>query len=364
MRVAFTFEQCWHRVPGGTATSALGQARALLALDDVELVGVSARHAAPPDESFLPPVPVRQVPLPRVAMYESWQRLRLPRIEGTTGTVDVVHATGVAVPPCRAPLVVTVHDLAFLRFPGHATRHGQRFFERALDRTRRHATLVLCPSQATADDCERAGIDAARLRVVPWGVDSTRATSEEVDAVRGHYDLPERFVLFVGTIEPRKNLRRLLAAWADLRGTPHLPLVLVGPSGWNENLHTELAALGNRVRSLGFVPPGPLRALYAAAAVVCYPSIFEGFGLPVLEAMAQATPVVTSARTACSEVVADAGVLVDPRSPDDIRLGIERLLDDPAGAAELGRRGRERALGFTWERVGRQTRDAYREVSG
>jgi len=307
---------------------------------------------------------VREVPLPRVAMYESWQRLRLPRTEWTTGPVDVVHATGVAVPPCRAPLVVTVHDLAFLRFPGHATRHGQRFFERALERTRRHAALVLCPSQATADDCERAGIDGARLRIVPWGVDGEQATADEIDGVRFRYDLPERFALFVGTIEPRKNLRRLLTAWRHLPDRVSLPLVLVGPPGWNENLQDELALLGDRVRTLGFVPPGPLRALYAASTVVCYPSIFEGFGLPVLEAMAQATPVVTSARTACAEVVGDAGVLVDPRSPDDIRLGVEALLDDPTGAAELGRRGRERALEYTWERVGRQTRDAYREVIG
>ena len=128
-------------------------------------------------------------------------------------------------------------------------------------------------------------------------------------------------------------------------------LVLAGPSGWNESIDAQLAALGARVRPLGFVGHADLDALFAGATVFCYPSVREGFGLPVLEAMAQGTPVVTSAGTSTAEVAGDAAVLVDPLDVDAIAGAIDELLDDPAEAARLGAAGRERAKSFTWERT-------------
>lgn len=360
-----TVEQCWHRVPGGTATSILGTLAALDRRGDLDIVGVAARHRDPAREPFRPPVPVSHLPLPRPLLYETWHALRRPLVERATGPVDLVHATAVAIPGTRAPLVVTIHDLAFLAEPDHATRHGNRFFRRGTELARRHAQLVLVPSQATAAECRAAGFDPDRIRIVPWGVDTAAATADDVAEVRARHGLHRPFVLFVGTVEPRKNLTAVFDAVASLKGRD-VELVLVGPDGWNEDLRPRLRALAASdiaVRQLGFVPAGDLPGLYAACAAFCYPSLREGFGMPVLEALAQGAPVVTSAGTATEEVAGDAAVLVDPRDHRALRDALAQILDDPAAAAELRRRGRRRAADFTWERTAELTASAYAEVA-
>ncbi len=356
-RVAVTLEQCWHRVPGGTAVAALESVAALLAHRDLDLVGVSARHRADPPDPWRPPIPVRSLPLPRAAMYEAWHRLRRPVVERVTGEVDVVHATSAAIAASRAPLLVSVYDLAYLRHPDHATR--QSFFLRSLELTRRHADLVVCPSQATADDCSVHGIAAERIRVVPLGVGGPVATPDEVVAARYRYGLPDRYVLWVGTLEPRKNLRRLVQAF-DRLGPRGVALVLVGPEGWGEPIDDVQPRV--EVHRLGFVPDAALRSLYAGAAVFCYPSLSEGFGLPVLEAMHQGAPVVTSIDTATAEVTGNTGMLVDPESIDQIAEAVGDLLGDEAAADAVGRAGQERAASFTWERTAALLADLYREL--
>jgi glycosyltransferase involved in cell wall biosynthesis len=363
VRVALTLEQCWHRVPGGSATSILALADALQRRGDVDLVGVAARHRGPAPEAFAPTIPVRHLPVPRLLLYETWHALRWPLVEDVTGPVDVTHATAVAVPGTRAPLVVTVHDLAFLAERGHATRHGQRFFERGTELTRRWADLVLVPSEATAQECVDAGIGRDRLRVVPWGVTPVEVTATDVDDARRRHRLDRPYVLFVGTVEPRKNLPRLVEAMG-LLDRSDVELVMVGADGWNEDLGRLLAALPGQARSLGFLPWADLAPLYAGAAAVAYPSLREGFGLPALEAMAQGAAVVTSSGTATEEVAGDAAVLVDPRSARSIADGLDRVLSDPQAAADLGRRARARAADFTWERAAELTAAAYGEVAG
>jgi len=363
--VAVTVEQCWHRVPGGTATSILGTLGALGRRPELDLVGVAARHRQPPPVPFRPSVPVAHLPLPRLALYESWHTVRWPAVERATGPVDVVHATAIAIPPTRAPLVVTIHDLAFLAEPGHATRHGSRFFRRGTQLARRHARLVLVPSEATATECRDAGFDPARIRVVPWGVTLQEVNDDDVAAVRVRYGLIRPFVLFVGTIEPRKNLGTVIAAMTTLAGRD-LDLVLVGPQGWNEDLDQRLESLvgsGIGVKRLGFVAPDELPALYAACAAFCFPSLREGFGMPVLEAMAHGAAVVTSAGTATAEVAGDDALLVDPRDHEQVGSALARLLDEPALVEGLRRRGRARAATFTWERTAELTAAAYAEVS-
>jgi glycosyltransferase involved in cell wall biosynthesis len=363
MRVAITMDQSWAAVPGGIATSTNELARALVALDDVEVVGVAAAHRRPPAAGWTPEVPVRHLPLPRIPLWESWHRLRRPRVELATGPVDVVHGTILAIPAARAPLVVTIHDLAFRRYPEHFTSRGVAFFRRALELARRHARLVTCPSQATVRACVEMGFEPERLRHVPWGVRAEAATDEEVEELRDRRGLPERYALFCGTIEPRKNLPRLLRAFGQVR-CDELTLVIAGPQGWNEDIADDLRALGSRARWLGPVARGELGALYAGAELAVYPSLSEGFGLPVLEAMAQGTPVVTSAGTAMEEVAHEAAILVDPLDVGSIAEAIDRLASDRAEASRLGAAGRRRASEYTWGRTAGAMVAVYREALG
>lgn len=355
MRVAYTIEQCWHRVPGGTAVAALELARELSQRPGVEVVGVAARHSEPPPDPWRPPIPVRHLPLPQLALYEGWHYLGRPHVERATGPVDVIHATGVAVPPRSAPLVVTVHDLSYLVYPKHFSRAGLRFFRRALELVRVRADLVLCSSEATLEHCVQVGLPPERLRHVPLGVYTERADEADVARVRERYGLAGPYVLWTGTVEPRKNLRGLLAAWELVHTDAEL--VLVGPRGWNEELQP---APG--VKMLGFVPGDDLRALYAGAEVFCFPSLMEGFGFPVIEAMAQGTPVVTSAGTSTEELAQDAGLLVDPRDPGSIAAALQRVLREPSLARELREAGARRAAEYTGERSADLVLAAYEEV--
>ncbi len=363
MRVAVTMEQCWHRVPGGTARAALAQVRALQGTGAVDLVGVAARHAGPPPAPWVPPVPVCQLRLPTRLLYTTWHHLRWPDPQQATGPVDVVHALGMAVPPRRAPLVVTVHDLDFLHEPAMYTRWGRHFFAGFVRCTRDDADLVLCSSVTTRDDCLAHGFPADRLRVVPLGVEQVAATPEARVGARAWLGTDRPFVLWVGTAEPRKNLATLVRAFRAL-GRDDLDLVLVGPTGWKEDVDALVAPIRDRVRLTGFVERDRLDALYAEAAVLCFPSLREGFGFPVLEAMVQGTPVVTSAGTSTEEVAGGAAVLVDPRDADTVAGGMAAVLDDPDRAAALADAGRARAATFTWERTARLTLDAYGEVAG
>ena len=361
LRVALTLEQCWHRVPGGTAVAALGMAGALEERDDVEVVGVAAAHRGPAPPAWTPPIEVEHLPLPRPALYESWHRLRRPPVERATGPVDVIHATTMAMPPRTAPVVMTVHDLAFVHEPAHFTPRGIRFFKRGLELALQEADLVTCPSKATSRDCVAAGFDADRVRVIPLGVEAPRASDAEIEAVRRRHRLDRPYILWTGTIEPRKNLPRLLEAFRSL-DTDRV-LALAGPQGWNEDLSELRQGLEGRLRPLGFVPHRDLGPLYAGADLFCFPSLLEGFGFPVLEAMAQGTPVVTSRGTSTEEIAGDAGVLVDPRDSRSIAEGMRSLLEDATAAKKLAEAGALRAAGFTWSKTAEGLANAYREVA-
>ncbi|WP_235495135.1 glycosyltransferase family 1 protein [Geodermatophilus sp. Leaf369] len=346
-----TVEQCWQPAPGGSGTYIRELLRAYAASGDVDVRGVAAWHRQGPSDGPLG-VPVTRIPLPRQALYRGWQLLRRPEVGRRR---DVVHATTWAVPGHRAPLVVTVHDLAFRHDPDHFTPHGVAFFERGLAITRDEATAVVVPSEATALDCEAAGIERARLHVVLHGVRAVAPSPAAVEAFRARHGLERPYVMWAGTREPRKNLPRLVAAFgAAVRQGADVDLVLVGPDGWGKERDRLNGTAEDRVHVLGRVTAEDLAAAYAGARVFCYPSLREGFGMPVSEAMAHGTAVVTSRGTAMEEVAAGAAVLVDAEDEDDIARGLLDALD-PGSHAVLTARSRVRAAQLDWTRAARET---------
>ena len=311
---------------------------------------------------------VAALPMMRAAMYEAWHAVRWPHVEMATGPVDVVHATSLIVPPSRAPLVVTVHDLSFLADPAQLTNRGNRFMRRGVALAKAHAQIVVCSSEATRRECVAAGFDESRLRVVLLGSDESAASLDDIAATKGELWLTRRYIAWVGTVEPRKNLPALLDAFALVAAADRdVELVLVGPEGWGPQLDALLAPLDDRtrgrVRALGFLTDDQRRAVVAGAAAFCYPSTKEGFGLPVLEAMIQGTPVVTSAGTSTEEVAAGAAMLVDPASPRAIADALREVLDDAGLADRLSSAGRARAAELTWERCAEQTHALYAELA-
>ena len=345
-------EQCWHPVPGGTAVAAIELARALAQRDDVAVEGVAAWHRQPPPEPFVSPIPVSHIRLPRPLLYEAWHRWRRPAVPGAPA---VVHATTAIVPPRSSVLVATVHDLSFLHYPEHISPRVRRLYERGLDLIRREVDVVLCSSAATLADVASAGVPEDRLRHVPLGVHMVDVSADDEAAVRRRLGLDGPYVLFVGTKEPRKNLDGLLAAFEQLEAD--VDLVVAGPQGWGERPRSM-----PRVRFLGF-DPGSLAPLYSAASAFCYPTLLEGFGLPVLEAMAQGTPVVTSAGTSTEELIGAGGIAVDPRDPTEIAGALTALLDDEHKAAEIGAAGKARAATYTWARTAELVVEAYKQAT-
>jgi glycosyltransferase involved in cell wall biosynthesis len=259
--------------------------------------------------------------------------------------------------------VATVHDLAFLDHPEWYTPRGVRFFRRGTELARTRADAVVVPSEATAADCRRHGVDPGRIHVVPHGVTVPAVDGADVARLRDRLGLHRPYVLWCGTREPRKNLPGLLAGFALVaaRRDLDLDLVLVGPDGWGDTGAAPDRGLADRVRAVGFLPPADLAAAYAGAAVFCYPSLVEGFGMPVLEAMAHGVPVVTSAGSAMAEVAGDAAVLVDPHDPPAIAAGIEAALADRRARAAAGRAVAER---HTWQAAADRLAAVYRSVAG
>ncbi|WP_340295847.1 glycosyltransferase family 4 protein, partial [Aquipuribacter hungaricus] len=346
LRVAVTVEQSWQPVPGGTASSTNALLAELARRDDLRVWGVAAAHRRPAPGPWQPPVPVHHLPLPRLALYRTWPSLRWPAVTAGRGPrPDVVHATSPAVPPSAVPLVATVHDLAFLERPDLYTPRGVRFLTRGTTLAREQAAAVVVPSRAVLEECLVAGFDTGRLSVVPHGVSVPDVAPSQVADLRRRLDLPGEYVLWCGTHEPRKNLATLLRAFellvADGRD---LHLLLVGPQGWGP-LAVPAAPVAARVRTAGFLDPADLHAAYAGAAVMAYPSLREGFGMPVLEAMAHGVPVVTTRGSAMAEFATGAGVLVDPTDPAAVAAGVDAALSD---AAALGAQGLRTAAGMTW----------------
>lgn len=365
-----TVEQLWQPVPGGSGTYIRALAAELATRPEIAVTGVRARGRT--GSPHLPAtLPLASSVLSRRSLYEAWGRLRRPAAPRTADMrrsgagYDVVHATTWAIPPRSAPLVVTVHDIAFLRSPEHFTSRGVAFFKRALRTTVREADAVIVPSLATRDDCVAAGIEADRISVIHHGTATETTTAAQVRDFRGRHGLVRDFVLWCGTLEPRKNVGALLRAYALLldQGTA-LDLVLVGPRGWGDASAEVAAALEalptGRIHVLGALDHDDLQRAYASARVFCFPSLWEGFGMPVLEAMAHGTPVVTSRGTSMAEVAGDGALLIDPSAPEAIAAALTRAagIDHTrlSGAALIN------STRYSWARSADQHIEVYRSA--
>lgn len=309
------------------------------------------------------------IPLSPKTLTRLWQRLRLPLpVELFTGRLDILHAPDYALPPTRARTLVTVHDLAFLIDPTWFVPAFPPYMNQAVPRALRRADLVLADSYATRDDLVRLlRADPAKITVIHLGVDPRfrPLPAAEIEPVRQRLGLPPHFALFVSTLEPRKNVVRLLEAFALLPGllpSSDLHLVVAGRKGWRyEPIFeaVERLRLEQRVFFMDFLDDKDLPAMYNLAEVFVYPPLYEGFGLPDLEALACGTPVVTSAVASLPEVVGDTAVLVDPNDSASIARGIARVINDTGLAQRLRAAGPERARPFTWEQAGREVLACY-----
>jgi glycosyltransferase involved in cell wall biosynthesis len=276
--------------------------------------------------------------------YEVWNRYRRP----LDLSVDVCHAPSLAVPPTDAPLVVTINDVVFLRHAETLTPHGVRFHEKGLAIARREASAIIVPSAFTRDELVREGFDRARVHCVPLAVSAPRALpSGDTCTELRRRGVVGPYILVAGTLEPRKDHATIVAAFERLRTRhPDLLLVLAGPLGWlSPPAARELARPG--VVSVGCVSDAELDALYHHATVVVSASIYEGFGLTVLEAMTHGRPVVASDIPPHAELVDDAARLFPPGDVDALVEVLEELLGDASARDALRRSALERAKQFT-----------------
>jgi glycosyltransferase involved in cell wall biosynthesis len=299
---------------------------------------------------------------PARLLQASWARTDLPTMPMLGVRADVVHGTNFVLPPPgrRAAGVVTIHDLSYLRFPETVSIASARYRE-LVPRSLRRASLVIADTQALAEEiAAEYRLDPDRIRAIPLGVDPD--WFEEPAPLPPELGLPDRYLLFVGTLEPRKNLATLLTAFRELRrqdpATP--PLVLAGPSGWGPALDT--AGLGpGDVRQVGYLDGPALRSVVAHAGALCYPSLYEGFGLPPLEALAAGTPVVASDLAPLREVLTGAGDAVRFFPPRDSGALAQAISSTLAAPGEPGK-GVAHARRFTWVQTASLTEMAYRDA--
>lgn len=307
-------------------------------------------------------VHIKILPIPQIIGTFLWNSLHVIPVEQFIGSIDLLHSSDWIQPPTRAKRVTTLHDFVVLKFP--ETSH-KRIVSNQLKRlqwVKKECDAVIADSQATSNDAAQyLHIPKEKLFTAYPGIDPMYQSATEKDKarVRQTYNLWGDYILALGTMEPRKNLKRLLWAYLQVkenhRTSAKIPqLVLVGKQGWGKRMQT-----GAGAKILGYVPDTDLPALYAAAKLFVYPSLYEGFGFPVLEAMAAGCPVVTSEGGSLKEVAGDAAILIDPENVEDISAQIQRITIDTQLRSELIQKGKQQAARFTWERTAATVLDVY-----
>ncbi|RJR24529.1 glycosyltransferase family 1 protein [Candidatus Microgenomates bacterium] len=302
-----------------------------------------------------------------------WNGIHVLPVETITGPLDVFHSSDWLEPPTRAAKrVTTVHDLAVFKYPETFSKRGGHDIvknqKRKLFFVKRHSDLVIAVSETTKKDLvEILKIPEKRIRVVyeaaepvyyPRGKEQANETKKKF-AIEGDY------LLCVGTREPRKNLERVIRAFAEITaGNKEISLVIAGKYGWGEDFGgDQLSVIGNRIKLLGFVEKEELARLYSGAKAFLYPSLYEGFGLPIVEAMSCGTPVITSEVGSMKEIAEGVGLLVNPQSVESIAGAISKITRSEKLREELKVKSLKRAGDFSWEKAALQTMEIYRQVA-
>lgn len=301
----------------------------------------------------------------------AWMQCVLP-LKLARSDLDICHFTN-NVAPLWTPLpsIITIHDMTLWLFPEHHYRRRLFAIRPFVPLAARHAKAIITVSHSAKDDIVRVlGVPAEKVHVIYEAPASCfRPLSADIarNHVRRHCSVPERFILYVGTIEPRKNLVRLLEAFAGLYRAGEIShhLIFVGQRGWKDDdvfATVQRLEIDEAVHFTGHVPIRVLVALYNLADALVFPSLYEGFGLPVVEAMACGTPVITSATGSLGEVAGDAAEFVEPAEVASIAAGIRTVLTSEARRRELGKRGLAHVRRFDWKNTARETRDVYSQV--
>jgi glycosyltransferase involved in cell wall biosynthesis len=300
-----------------------------------------------------------------------WEQFRLPRIIAQS-RVDLCHFMNNSAPwATHLPYVLTIHDASLFLYRQYHPRSRLLALRLLLPQAARRAQAIITVSNASRQELINVlQVSPSKVHVVHNAASCQfQPLVDEIGRthLQQKHGLPAQFVLYVGTIEPRKNLRRLIAAFGRVQTAhPHCHMVLAGPQGWlmNGDLEQEInkANLAGKVHYLGFVPAADLPGLYSLATLFAFPSLHEGFGLPILEAMACGTPVLTSNRSAMPEVSGTAAYLVDPHSVDSIADGLDKLLSSADQRAWYAEQGLARAQQFSWEKTARETAAVYEQV--
>jgi glycosyltransferase involved in cell wall biosynthesis len=354
---------------GGVARSVHEMTAALLSASAHQYtLFIAGTAPIPPDIAAYQPG-VRYAALDGLTLTRLWHRLRVPLpVEVFAGRTDLYFATDFALPPTlpRTRTAIFIHDLTYVRVPNAAVPELVGYLNAVVPRALKHANVVIVNSEATkADIIDIYGTPAERISTIQFGVHPHFTPSNKpLKALRAKYGLPQQpYILAVGTVQPRKNYTRLIEALAVLRaeGTD-ATLVIAGGKGWMETPIFETVTRLNLepyVNFLGYVDDSDLPALYTHAAAFAMPSLYEGFGLPVLEAMACGTPVVTSTISSLPEAAGDAALLVDPTDVEAIADALRRILMDTTLAQELRAKGLAHVMPFTWGRTAKQLLDAF-----
>ncbi len=322
----------------------------------------------PDVDGILPYSPYFEIVALEAANSRMWTMRALPRY-ARRAELDLIHLQYLAPLFLSCPYVTAIHDVVWRAMPETFPRLHRTIMNAQMPRTARRAARVICGTQSAARDIEKyLPVRGEKITVTPYSIDPryyVPVTAVQIDQVRRKYELGNApYVLSVGVLQPRKNLPRLIEAFNQcLQAYPDWPhqLVIVGKKGWGEQ-QSAIPNPKSKILTTGYVADEDLPALYAGAACFAYPSLYEGFGLPIIEAMACGTPVLTSHNGAMSEVAGSAAQLVDPLSVESIASGLEAILGAPERVHQLQELGKARAAQFSVEKQAQTTLDVYAQM--